>query len=120
MDAVVINKKVESRNLKTGKVIPTDDLEAEFMFDEDRGAGKASKTKGSKLPMDAGFSRKSVKVLPTTEAGPGELLAQKNTEVGFKQRKVNKRMKSYEEVEEKDNGEGEDPTGGGRDLKKDA
>jgi ATP-dependent exoDNAse (exonuclease V) alpha subunit len=53
-----------------------------------------------------------VKVVPEgVEAGPGEILAAKNTEVGFKQRKVNKRMKSYENDE---NGEEKDAGNDGK------
>jgi hypothetical protein len=63
------------------------------------------------MPPKSGKS----KVLPgdPSAPSPGELLASKNTELGFKQRKVNKRLKSYEEVEEKDGG---DP-GGPDDVK---
>lgn len=108
IQAAAVVKKGDPKNLKTGKVIPTGDVEKDFMFDEEKGESKASypKAKGGGKALEMGLSKKTGKVLPDGPAGPGELLAAKNTEAGFKQRKVNKRMKDYEEVEEKDDGGG--------------
>jgi hypothetical protein len=106
------------KNIKGSKVMPGNDtLEESFMFDDEgQQDPRAIKAKGGMKalgsggdgggPPGGGKGGFSSKVLPG-DAGPGELLAAKNAESGFKQRKVNKRMKAYEEgAEEKDQGDG--------------
>ncbi len=59
------------------------------MFEESKTDGPKSKA------ADKAKAGKGA-VVPS-EIGAGDLEASKNTETGFKQRKVNKRFKSYEE-----------------------
>lgn len=114
IDVKIVKKKVETKDIKSSKVAVVDN--DEYLDEEKDPKGYPSGQVGTKA-LEKGMPPKSgkSKVLPgdPSAPSPGELLASKNTELGFKQRKVNKRLKSYEEVEEKDGG---DP-GGPDDVK---
>jgi hypothetical protein len=75
------------------------DGEFDDLFDEEQVGGELIKSK------TADKQRAQSRKVGPNEVAAGDLEASKNTEMGFKQRKVNKRLKSYEE---KDDGGEED------------
>ena len=98
-----ISKKVTTK--KGGKVVESGERDE---FDEILEMEEGTKDKSKDKKKDGKSS--AIDSDAPKEIAAGTLPASKNTEMGFKQRKVNKRFKSYE-VEGGEGGEGEEDDG---------
>lgn len=107
----MVKKAPEGSRRGGGKVaaaIEEDDAVMDFdgAGEEDGGGGDYPRSKqGGKKELEKSYTgsvfdrNKKGKVAPMKEVAAGELVATKNTETGFKQRKVNKKYKEYEDPE---------------------
>jgi len=124
VDAKTVSKQMQQKGQQRsgGKVLPAISNEEDNNDNEGEDYPKAKQ--GGKKALESGnggglFDRKKNKVVPgvgsavaTTggvkEVAAGQLDATRNTELGFKQRKVNKKYKEYEDPEAGGGGGGDE------------
>ncbi len=107
VDAKSTIKKLPDGSKRGGaKVAIEEDAVVEFEAGDDEGAVDYPRTKqGGKKELEKSYTgsmfdrSKKSKVAPMKEIAAGDLASTKNTESGFKQRKVNKKYKEYEDPE---------------------